>query len=126
MVIATRVGLGKVCILRGDTAINQDLKGIIPKNNSKLSINFLYRWFTNISDKIISQGTGATVQGVKLRFINSLHIALPKLPEQKKIIKKLDALQAETKQLEKIYQQKITDTEELKNSILQKAFEGEL
>ena len=31
VIIATRVGLGKVCLLKNDTAINQDLKGIIPK-----------------------------------------------------------------------------------------------
>ncbi len=32
----------------------------------------------------------------------------------------------ETKRLEAIYQQKLEDLEELKKSILQKAFEGEL
>jgi len=126
VVIATRVGLGKVCILKNDTAINQDLKGVIPNNSRMLSIDFLYRWFTNISDKIISEGTGATVQGVKLTFINSLPIVLPPLPEQKQIVKRLDKLQTETKRLENIYQQKIADVEELKKSILQKAFEGEL
>jgi type I restriction enzyme S subunit len=31
VIIATRVGLGKTCIIESDTAINQDLKGIIPK-----------------------------------------------------------------------------------------------
>ena len=30
IVIATRVGLGKVCLLGQDTAINQDLRGIVP------------------------------------------------------------------------------------------------
>src|SRR5256885_2372407 len=30
VVIATRVGLGKVCLLGQDTAINQDLRGIVP------------------------------------------------------------------------------------------------
>lgn len=37
-----------------------------------------------------------------------------------------DALSAETKRLEAIYQQKLNDLEELKKSILQKAFNGEL
>src|SRR5205823_4195886 len=30
VVIATRVGLGKVCLLGQDTAINQDLRGVVP------------------------------------------------------------------------------------------------
>jgi type I restriction enzyme S subunit len=42
------------------------------------------------------------------------------------VVKKLNALHLETKKLEAIYQQKINDLEELKKSILQKAFAGEL
>ena len=126
VIIATRVGLGKVCLLKNDTAINQDLKGIIPKNTDNLSIDFLYRWFTSISNRIINEGTGATVQGVKLTFINSLKISLPPIKEQQQIVKKLNSLSAETKKLEAIYQQKIDDLEELKKSVLNKAFKGEL
>ena len=48
------------------------------------------------------------------------------LKEQQQIVKKLNNLSAETKKLEVIYQQKIKDLEELKKSILQKAFNGEL
>lgn len=51
---------------------------------------------------------------------------LPPISEQKTIVHKLDALSAETKKLETIYQQKLNDLEELKKSILQKAFNGEL
>ena len=46
--------------------------------------------------------------------------------EQKDIIKKFETLFTETKKLEAIYQQKINDLEELKKSVLQKAFAGEL
>jgi len=126
VIIATRVGLGKVCMIKNDTAINQDLRGIVPINSKKLSVDFLYRWLKSISHKIIEEGTGATVQGVKLPFIKSLVVSLPSLKEQKSIVEKLDSLQKETKKLEAIYSQKIKDLEELKKSILQKAFSGEL
>ena len=53
-------------------------------------------------------------------------VNLPLLQEQKTIIHKLDALQAETQRLEAVYQKKLADLEELKKSILQKAFAGEL
>ena len=46
--------------------------------------------------------------------------------EQKVIGKKLDAFEVETKKLEKIYEQKLADLEELKKSILKKTFSGEL
>jgi type I restriction enzyme S subunit len=126
VIIATRVGLGKICIIESNIAINQDLKGIIPKASKQLSVGFLFRWFKNISNDIINEGTGATVQGVKLTFVNSLKIPLPKLETQKQIVAQLDQLQTETKKLETIYQQKINNLVELKKSILQKAFEGAL
>ncbi len=53
-------------------------------------------------------------------------VSMPTIIEQKSIVKKLDALAAETKKLENIYRQKINDLDELKKSILQKAFNGEL
>jgi len=46
--------------------------------------------------------------------------------EQKLLIAKFKELSEQTKTLEKIYQQKINDLDELKKSILQKAFNGEL
>jgi predicted type IV restriction endonuclease len=42
------------------------------------------------------------------------------------IVGQLDALRAETQKLEAVYQKKIADLDELKKSILQKAFAGEL
>ncbi len=55
-----------------------------------------------------------------------MQVPVPSLQEQQTIVQKLDTLSAEIKQLEAIYQQKINDLDELKKSILQKAFAGEL
>ncbi|OQW98807.1 MAG: restriction endonuclease subunit S [Desulfobacteraceae bacterium A6] len=60
------------------------------------------------------------------KMLNSIEVPFPPLPEQRAIVAKLDALSAETKKLEAIYQQKLNDLDELKKSILQKAFNGEL
>lgn len=127
VVIATRVGLGKVCLIENDTAINQDLRGIVPINPDKLLVGYLFQWLKSIAHKIKKEGTGATVQGVKLPFIKSLLIPIPEtLNEQKIILKKIDTLSMETKKLEKIYEQKLADLEELKKSVLSKAFHAEL
>ncbi len=90
VVIATRVGLGKVCLLAQDTAINQDLRGIVPRDTNKLSVRFLFWWLKSISDVIVAEGTGATVQGVKLPFVKSLQIPFIPLPEQQRIVGLLD------------------------------------
>ena len=90
VVIATRVGLGKVCLLGQDTAINQDLRGIIPRDPHSLSVGFLFWWLKSIANIIIAEGTGATVQGVKLPFVKSLQVPTPPLPEQHRIVAILD------------------------------------
>jgi type I restriction enzyme S subunit len=72
---------------------------------------------------VISSVNQANINGTKLK---KYPIPLPALQEQKAIVQKLDALSLETKKLEAIYQQKINDLEELKKSVLQKAFSGEL
>ncbi|MEP6878461.1 MAG: restriction endonuclease subunit S [Nitrosospira sp.] len=90
VVIATRVGLGKVCLLGQDTAINQDLRGIIPRDHNALSVRFLFWWLKSIADIIIAEGTGATVQGVKLPFVKSLQVPIPPLTEQHRIVTILD------------------------------------
>ena len=80
VVIATRVGLGKICLIGQDTAINQDLRGIVPLDPNTLSVRFLFWWLKSIADLIVAEGTGATVQGVKLQFVKSLQIPLPHSP----------------------------------------------
>ena len=90
VVIATRVGLGRICKLEQDTAINQDLRGIIPYDSNDLSEEFLFWWFKSISTLIEKAGIGLTVQGVKLPFIKSLQISVPPLPEQKRVVAIVD------------------------------------
>ncbi len=64
---------------------------------------------------------------LSLGFFSKLSIPFPEsINEQKKIVSQLDTLSTETRNLENIYQQKLNAIEELKKSILQKAFSGEL
>jgi type I restriction enzyme S subunit len=71
--------------------------------------------------------SGAGVPTLNRNNVHCVKIYFPKsIQEQQKIVKKLNALQSETKKLEVIYQQKIDDLIELKKSTLQKAFNGEL
>lgn len=124
VIIATRVGLGKACVLNMDTAINQDLKGLIPK--SSLNTKFLYWWYCSIKEKVIEAGVGATVKGVKIPFIQGLDFPHVDLKTQGKIVSIIDKIRAKTQELEQIYTKKLADLDELKQSILQQAFSGKL
>ena len=58
--------------------------------------------------------------------ILAFQFPIPPLPTQQAIVEKLDALSEETKRLEAIYERKKAALAELKQSLLQKAFAGEL
>jgi type I restriction enzyme S subunit len=71
--------------------------------------------------------SGAGVPTLNRNNVHGEKVWFPKSIEtQQTIVQKLDALSAETKKLEAIYQQKINDLEELKKSVLEKAFSGQL
>ena len=76
----------------------------------------------------IKEGTSGSAQGgFNATKLGELQFPFPKsMKEQQTIVSKLDAFQEETKKLEVHYQKRIDDLEELKKSILQKAFAGEL
>lgn len=122
VIIATRVGLGKVCIIKHDTAINQDLRGIVPNNLSELTVGYLFQWLKSVSHLIEQEGTGATVQGVKLSFIKSLTIPLPPLPEQKRIVEILDAVFNNVAKAKENAEKNLKNARELFDSTLQNIF----
>jgi len=70
---------------------------------------------------------GVGVPNLHLQEIREVVITFPKsIQEQKQVVAQLDDLSTETKKLETIYQKKLDNLAELKKSILQKAFRGEL
>ena len=91
VVISTHVGLGKVCVLGQDTAINQDLKAVIPSDDS-LSRWYLYYWFLSKADILVANGKGATVKGVTVDFVKGLKLPIRERHEQDQIVKILDAI----------------------------------
>ncbi|MBU1119172.1 restriction endonuclease subunit S [Patescibacteria group bacterium] len=71
--------------------------------------------------------SGAGVPTLNRNNVHDEMVLYPRsLNEQKYIVKKLDGLSAKTKKLETIYQKKLSDLEELKKSVLKRAFSGKL
>ncbi|KAB2872052.1 MAG: hypothetical protein F9K37_01525 [Bacteroidales bacterium] len=96
--------------------------------NEKQKILYRYLYFQLLKSlkEFKEMSVGANTRFLKLGMIQGLKIALPTVEEQQTIVRQLDALRAETQKLETIYLQKINNLEELKKSILDKAFKGEL
>ena len=80
----------------------------------------------DVRNELIKKAVKSTITNINQATLSEILIPLPTLPEQLSVVTKLKHLAAETIRLETIYKQKITVFEELKKSILQKAFTGEL
>jgi len=92
--------------------------------------NELYWFFTksnNYWKQANSLSTGSAQPHFNGKALKQVVFSYPEsIENQKELIKRFRILQTETKKLETIYQQKLDNLEELKKSILQKAFRGEL
>jgi type I restriction enzyme S subunit len=75
---------------------------------------------------MLPTGNGSSIPQLTIPDFKVRIIKYPSIMEQKQIVLKLDSLQEQIRKLEQIYTQKIKECDELKQSILQKAFRGEL
>jgi type I restriction enzyme S subunit len=73
-----------------------------------------------------SLASGAIVKNISSNLVKKVILPIPPLLEQKKLACEFDAFSTKIKKLDVNYQQKIVELEELKKSLLQQAFNGEL
>ncbi len=98
-------------------------------DNEELKPNFLYLFFqSSYYWYLINKGISGSAQGgFNASKLKKLSISFPvSLEKQMIIIKEMEELKSQTQSLESNYQQELNALDELKKSILQKAFNGEL
>lgn len=105
------------------TIVDLNTMALVP--SKLLNPSLLYYWFLRIDLRDLNNGSSIP-QINNYSFDNVLIVYPTSLTEQKSIVIKLDTLFAETKKLKTIYEQKLADLEELKKSILKRAFNGDL
>jgi type I restriction enzyme S subunit len=90
--------------------------------------NSYLSWFFKSTDfrNQIKGGENNMINQITRYMLDDVVISFPPIEKQNEVVRQLDALSIEIKKLETIYQQKINNLEELKKSLLQKAFSGEL
>lgn len=89
-----------------------------------LDRKFLYCFCLNYD--FTERDKGTTLPSLVKKDLLNLSMPFPSLKKQQSIVKQLDKLSAQTQRLETIYQRKLEALQQLKQSILQKAFTGEL
>ncbi|MGL6355226.1 restriction endonuclease subunit S [Aeromonas veronii] len=100
-----------------------NIMGVIPPDS--LSAQLLYYYFLNVDMKRL--GSGSSIPQINNYDIAPLMLSFPENKEQQyKLVQNIDALHKATQRLESLYQSKITALDELKRSLLQQAFSGQL
>ena len=107
-------------------AFNQDIKGI--HANAGIDPRFLlFSLRTKLaqSDQILSNAAHGTLK-IDMEDLRKVCLLIPPLESQMKTVGQIDGLQEEIQHLELIYQQKLTSLDDLKQSLLHRAFNGDL
>lgn len=121
--------IGKVGFAEREVSCNQQINSLTVKKEFDPKFFYYAMISKEFQAKVLLEGKGAqaTLPIINKSKWENLPISFPESKlEQQTIVRQLDALRAETQKLEAVYQRKIEDLEELKKSILQKAFAGEL
>ena len=127
--LTNRGEIGKIGIV-GETYDNANLNSQIAWLRCRQEMNhrFLFHALNSpvIQAHFQSAKNGAALQQFTIRQIKALAVPLPPKPAQRRIVTSLDVLDEETQRLESLYQQKLAALDELKKSLLHRAFSGEL
>ena len=110
--------------------VNQHVQ-IIRPDHDVLSPEFLTLMLTSqpYKDGLLKTGedNGSTRQALTKALIQNLEVAFPpELVQQEAAVATLEAAETKSKELAEAYQAKIHDLDDLRQSLLQKAFAGEL
>lgn len=123
--ITIAANIAETAILDFDACIPDSIIGF-EVDEKKADLNFAYYLLQYFKAELQKLGKGSAQDNINLGTFENQYFPFPTVKEQQTIVRQLDALRAETQKLEAVYQKKIDDLEELKKSILQKAFAGEL
>ena len=95
----------------------------VPIGQSSLFLKYFLDYST---EKMIKESKGSTQRFVGLGYLRKYIINVPSLTKQKEIVETLDIVDNHIQSLLASYEEELKNLEELKKSILQKAFSGEL
>ncbi|MCR8698000.1 restriction endonuclease subunit S [Campylobacter sp. LMG 7929] len=123
VVLCVRAPVGEVNIASEDIAVG---RGLCSLNGVKINNEFLFFYLLTLKKYFNDNSTGSTFKAINVKTIKETKIPLPPLQEQEQIASHLDELSSHVKNLKQNYQAQIKNLQELKKSLLDKAFQGRL
>lgn len=90
ILVATRVGLGKVAIAPFDICFSQDIQALMPNNDMNTDFVLHFLEYSAISFKY--KGRGTTISGITKKQLSDLNIPIYSPEEQREIIEKIERI----------------------------------
>ncbi len=124
VILITRISPGKAIITNIRAAINQDLKVVKPKFET--TSKFIFYVFQAIERECVKKSNGTTVLGINLTSLKEIQVPILKIEEQNLIVQEIESRLSVADKMEESIVQSLQQAEALRQSILKKAFSGEL
>ena len=121
MTIAANIG--DVAILNIDSCFPDSVVGIYSENNSN---DYLYYFLLTLKQQLESQATTTAQMNINLKVLQTIGVPLPPVKNQQKVVSYLDEISQKMEKIKQIQKEKMQSLKELKVSILDQAFRGEL
>ena len=121
MTIAANIG--DVAILNIDSCFPDSVVGIYSENNSN---DYLYYFLLTLKQQLESQATTTAQMNINLKVLQTIGVPLPPVKNQQKVVSYLDEISQKVEKIKQIQKEKMQSLKELKVSILDQAFRGEL
>ena len=122
LLFGMRVGVGKTSINTVPMCTNQDIMAITEIDTTKYDLIFLKKIIESYSEYFNNQKRGATIQGIKSDTLKEIEIPIISSEAQNQFadfVKQVDKLKSEM-------EKSLKELEDNFNSLMQKAFKGEL
>jgi type I restriction enzyme S subunit len=123
--ITIAANIAETAILNFDACFPDSVIGIVvnQKKSDSDYVEFLLQAFKK---RIQAMSKGSAQENINLGTFETTHFPFPTVDKQREIVKYLKDIDQETNNLESLYQQKLSNLQELKKSLLQQAFSGAL
>ncbi|SFR52951.1 restriction endonuclease subunit S [Thiomicrospira sp. ALE5] len=115
--------IGDVAILGMDACFPDSVVGI---SSLELETDYLYYFLTTLQQQLDSKANAAAQKNINLKILSEIKIPVPTIDEQKNIVKQIKEIDRLAVKLKAEISEKITKMQQLKASILDSAFKGEL
>jgi type I restriction enzyme, S subunit len=118
--------IGRTGLLKIDATTNQACAALIADGSTKKLISFLWWFLIHKADEFKAIGQGGAQPNISLTLIKQFPLPLPPLPEQHRIVAKLDSLFTRSRRAREELERVPGLCDRYKQAVLAAAFRGDL